>query len=341
MTKDELARRMDRPAAKLSPIFKGEKAITPDTALQLEKVVGVPAHIWAGLEAEYRLTLARQEEEQRREYLKQQTDLLSPFCYSQLVKLGAVAKCVDPIDRVLELQRFFGVTSLRRVLELRRYRVAFRRGGATTAAHSPEAVAAWLRLGEIKAQRLECASFSKTRLQASLEQLRGLTRLPAEEFQGTLHEVLSNAGVALVLCPHFPKTGAHGATFWIGQEKAVLMATIRGRWSDIFWFSLFHEIGHILLHSRRDVILEDGDDDPLVKRRESEADRFASDHLIPPDEYERFVSRRTFYPADIQDFARQTGIQPGIVVGRLQHDRLLRPSWGNDLRTRFAWKSQQ
>lgn len=64
MTKDELARRMDRPASKVSPIFKGEKAITPETALQLEKVVGVPAHIWTGLEAEYRLTLARQEKSQ-------------------------------------------------------------------------------------------------------------------------------------------------------------------------------------------------------------------------------------------------------------------------------------
>ena len=62
MTKDELAKRMDRPAPKLSAIFKGEKAITPDTALRLERGLGVPAHIWIGLESEYRLALARTEE---------------------------------------------------------------------------------------------------------------------------------------------------------------------------------------------------------------------------------------------------------------------------------------
>jgi HTH-type transcriptional regulator/antitoxin HigA len=60
MTKAELARRIDRPPCKLSAIFKGTKAITPDTALRLEKVVNIPAHIWVGLESEYRLTLARQ-----------------------------------------------------------------------------------------------------------------------------------------------------------------------------------------------------------------------------------------------------------------------------------------
>jgi HTH-type transcriptional regulator/antitoxin HigA len=62
MTKDELAKRMDRPAPKLSAIFKGEKVITPDTALRLERVVGGPAQIWIGLESEYRRALARTEE---------------------------------------------------------------------------------------------------------------------------------------------------------------------------------------------------------------------------------------------------------------------------------------
>src|SRR5690606_38631493 len=62
MSKDELAKRMNRPAAKLSAIFRGDKALTPDTALQLEKVTNVPAHIWNGLESEYRLTLARLQE---------------------------------------------------------------------------------------------------------------------------------------------------------------------------------------------------------------------------------------------------------------------------------------
>ncbi|RMD89790.1 MAG: addiction module antidote protein, HigA family, partial [Calditrichaeota bacterium] len=118
MTKDELARRMNRPAPKLSAIFKGQKAITPDTALQLEKVVGVPAHIWTGLEAEYRLTLARNQEVRETQKLRDETHLIRKFCYSELAKLGFVARKTKPVEKVLELQRFFGVTSLKNISTL-------------------------------------------------------------------------------------------------------------------------------------------------------------------------------------------------------------------------------
>src|SRR5262245_7727888 len=115
MSKDELAKRMNRPAAKLSAIFAGEKAITSDTALQLEKVVGVPAHIWTGLEAEYRLTLARLHEAREQRQLHDESELIAKFCYKELAEVGFVAKKTKPAVKVLELQRFFGVTSLRNI----------------------------------------------------------------------------------------------------------------------------------------------------------------------------------------------------------------------------------
>ena len=97
MSKDELARRMRRPAAKLSAVFKGVKAITPDTALQLEKVVGVPAHIWLGLEADYRLTLARRQSDAEVARLKEESKLATAYCYNQLARLGAVARTLSLI----------------------------------------------------------------------------------------------------------------------------------------------------------------------------------------------------------------------------------------------------
>lgn len=100
MTKDELAKRMNRPAPKLSAIFTGDRAITPDTALQLEKVVGVPAHIWTGLEAEYRLTLARQQEAEELQRLREESNLVTKFCCAALVKLGYVAKRTKPTEKV-------------------------------------------------------------------------------------------------------------------------------------------------------------------------------------------------------------------------------------------------
>lgn len=336
MTKDELARRMNRPAAKLSAIFAGDKAITSDTALQLEKVVGVPAHIWAGLEADYRLTLARLNEEREQQQLREESELITKFCYKELAELGLVAKKTKPAEKVAELQRFFGVTSLRNIPGLRRYQAAFRAGRRK---RSPEALAAWLRIGEVKGQKTVCAPFDADKLEKMLSELRSLTLQPPERFEPELHKRLAETGVALVLAPHLPKTYAHGATFWLGRDKVVLMLTLRGSWADIFWFSLFHELGHILLHlSKQEVILESDEVESANQAYEREADQFAADTLIPPDAYKSFVESGAYYRDKLESFASQAGIDAGIVVGRLQHDGHIKNSWHNQLRSRYGWK---
>ncbi len=337
MTKNELARRMNRPAPKLSAIFTGDKAITPDTALQLEKVVGVPAHIWTGLEAEYRLTLARNQEIQEMQRLRDESNLITKFCYSKLVKLGYVAKKTKPIEKVLELLHFFGVTSLQSIPALKRYQVAFRQGKGK---RSPEAIATWLRIGELQSQKEESAPFSKHALEMALPPIRSMTRQLPEEFETQLHQVLLDVGVVLVLCPHVPKTSVNGATFWLGQNKAVLMLTIRGSWADVFWFSLFHEIGHLLLHGKQMVFLEGDYRKNRLDKAEQEADQFAADILIPPDDYGAFVKTKAFYPQNIKDFAHHLGVDQGVIVGRLQKDKYLDPSWHNGLRSRFEWKNR-
>jgi HTH-type transcriptional regulator/antitoxin HigA len=336
MTKDELAKRMNRPAPKLSAIFKGDKAITPDTALQLEKVVGVPAHVWTGLEAEYRLALARRHHDEEQEQLKREGRLISRFRYADLARLGVVAKKTRSIDKVLALHKFFGVASLQTVLALRRYQAVFRSGKKD---RSPEAVAAWLRMGELQAQKMRCAPFRKKRLKDSLEALRAMTLQCPEDFQENLHHLLADTGVALVLSPHLPGTFAHGATFWLGRDKAVVMMTLRYAWADVFWFSLFHELGHILFHNRQVVILEGDNQDIAQKELEDEADQFAADTLIPPKPYSVFLNARRFFAEDIERFSRQMGMSTGIVVGRLQKEGHIKPSWHNKLRTRFEWKS--
>jgi len=336
MTKEELARRMDRPASKLSSIFRGKKVITPDSALQLEKVVGIPADIWTGLEAEYRLAMARQQEGKERERLKEETPLIKLFCYSNLAKIGVVPKFTKAIDKVLALQKFFGVTSLHNVTTLRRYAAVFR-CGSTKKARSPEAVTAWLRLGEIRAREIDCAPFDKIRLKAALNEIRGMTLELPKNFFIQLTNLLADAGVALVLCPHLPKTYAHGATFQLGREKIVLMLSIRGKWADIFWFSIFHELGHILLHDRNTIFVEYENGEPKMQKQEKEADEFAVNTLIPPKNWSVFIERKSFSHEDIRIFAHDVGVDAGIVVGRLQHEGFLQPAWKNNLRTLYEW----
>lgn len=329
MTKDELAKRMDRPASKLSHIFKGEKAITPETAIRLEKVVGVPAHIWTGLEAEYRLALARQEDAEQEMRLRAETKYVRKFCYAELAKLGEVDEHTKPIEKVRELHRFFGTLSLATIPTLTRYRPAYRLGAA--GGRSPEALAAWIRLGERRAAGIDCEPFCRARLRQALPDLRALTWQDPQRFMPALEERLASCGVALAACPHFPKTKAHGAAFHLRADKVVLMITMRGRWADIFWFRLFHEIGHILHHSLKEMIVEDEE----TSQREAEADQFAAETLIPQSAYESMVDAGRFNERTVSAFAKKIGVHPGIVVGRLQHEKRIEPNRLNGLRMRF------
>jgi HTH-type transcriptional regulator/antitoxin HigA len=340
MTKGELARRMVRPASKLSPIFKGTKAITPDTALQLEKVVGVPAHVWLGLEAEYRLTLARRQEAAEEKRLKREVGLLQPFRYADLVKAKAVAKRTKPVEKVRELQLFFGVASLTAVPEVRRYQHAFRQCASRKRGRSPEALAAWLRLGEQRGRGIACGPFNKAGLRQALDDIRVMTQQVPKVFLRRLGDVLAKAGVAPVLCAPFAGAEAHGATFWLLRDKAVLMLSTSGPWADVFWFRLFHGLGHILLHSRNEVIVEGEHPDHSGQDREESADRFAWDALIPPVAYRSFAAAGKYRPDSIRAFAKQIGIDPGIVVGRLHDEKRLDQAWCNELRTRYVWPKE-
>lgn len=337
MGKDELARRMNRPATKLTAIFKGEKAITPDTALQLEKVTSVPAHIWTGLESEYRLTLARLQEQKEAEKRKSETPLVTSYCYNELVKLEFVELKTRPIDKVEQLQKFFGVTSLYNLDNIKRYQPFFKQNFNKKSKVSSEAVVSWLRIGELEAYKIETNTYSESKLINLISALRGMTNLSPTKFQKEMISKFADAGVALVIVPHLPRTYAHGAAFWLNKNKAVIMTTIRGSWADIFWFSLFHEIGHLLLHNKQEVFIESTDVDFVTKKIEDEANKFAADNLIPSKEFNDFLKGKSFFKNDILQFALKMKIHPGIVVGRLQHDEIIDQSWHNDLREQYHW----
>ena len=333
MSQAELARRMGRPVQAISEIANGIKTITPDTALQLEQVLGVPAHIWTGLEAEYQLTKARSEAAVQVEH---ETDLAVCFPYPEIAKLGWVKPTRKRSEKVVELRRFFGVASLHNLEGVRAYAPAFRQSARNEVSH--EALVAWLRGGALEAEKIETQQFDSVKARTALQALRHLTREEPGGFLPKLKRALAEAGIAFVLLPHFPKTYTNGATFWLTPTKAVLMMTIRGSWADIFWFSLFHELGHILLHDKRHTFLEDGLDDPSWKNQEEEADVFAQKTLIPAALYRAFLKEGHFTATSISAFADEIDIAPGIIVGRLQHEGLL-PVNNHIHRSRYKWAS--
>lgn len=233
----EIARRMARPPQAINEIISGEKAITPETALQLERALGVPAHIWTGLEARYRLIKARQLEMKQ---LQKDLPFLKQIPYRNLARMGFIKKTQYKLEKIRELHRFFGVSGLSNMTNVKAYAPAFRCAHRRNA--SPYALAAWLKCVEMLAFRIATNQFIKEDLRSCIPKIRDLTLEPPDFFEPKLRKMLADCGVALVLMPHFPKTYAHGAAFWLAPEKAVIVMSIRGSWADIFWFGLFHEL---------------------------------------------------------------------------------------------------
>lgn len=312
LSQAELARRMGRPIQAINEIIQGTKAITSETALQLEKTLGLPAVFWLGLENLYRLAQARQQEMQQREL---EVELLKEFPYREMVKRGWVAAAKDAHQKVGELQKFLGVASLRTLPSVNAFNWAFRKKGAA----SPYAIAAWIRYAELQANQMNTAAFDMHKLRAVLPNLRRLTLQTPQESVSQLKHTLASCGVSLVIEPHLPKTYAHGAVFW-STNKPILILSFRGKWADIFWFTLFHELGHLVLHGKRPILETDNLIDKQLQRLETEADCFAQDTLIKPDDYKGFVQNQNFTPAEVVRFAQAIDIHSGVVVGRLQHD---------------------
>jgi HTH-type transcriptional regulator/antitoxin HigA len=143
----------------------------------------------------------------------------------------------------------------------------------------------------------------------------------------------------VVFVPELPKTCAWGATRWVSQSHAVMQLSLRYNTDDHLGFTFFHEAGHILLHGKRDVFVET--DEETQTQEEREADEFAREFLIPQREHAKFCRRRSFSCAAISRFAYELGIANGIVVGRLQHDKLLPRTNCNDLKRHFTWTNEE
>lgn len=177
----------------------------------------------------------------------------------------------------------------------------------------PGDTAAWIRQGELQAHEIECGPFDKKHFKEALQQIRSLTREQPEVFEPEMKRLCAEAGVAVALVREMKKVPWNGATRWLTPNKAMILLSLRGRGEDKFWFSLFHEAGHVLYDGKKDLLInDDSQDDP----REVKANDFASEWLIPEKHNSAIARFRA--KNEVVGMAESLGISPGIVAGRYQ-----------------------
>jgi len=332
MSQAELATRMGRPVKTINEIIQGKAAITAETALQLEQVLGIPASFWLRLEQQYQEALVRLAEEER---LKVWVEWLKEIPAREMMRRGWLPPCTSKPQQVLESLKFFGVASPEAWRAIWEHKVVVYRK-STALKSNFGAVTAWLRQGELEARDIECVPYNADAFRDALNHIRALTVDSVSFFQGELARVCANAGVAVVFVPELPRTGICGSTHWLTPTKALVQLSLRYKTDDQLWFTFFHEAGHILLHGKRQIFLEIDQKDR--KEAEDEANKFASNTLIDPTQWQRFIASDSYRTKmGIKEFAQQVGIAPGIVVGRLQHERRLPFDHCNDLKRHLEW----
>ena len=324
MSQADLARRTGTSPKHINQVIQGVAPLSTDTALALERVTGTPAAFWNNLEANYQLHRTKQAEAATAD---DDVAWVRSFPLAELRRQGVISAKRDPALIREEVFAFFGVASRKAWEQVwTAPAAAFRRSAAFRV--DDYATACWLRLGELEALATPSEPFDAARFRRALARIRRIVTTDPEIWGPVMREECAKSGVVVALIQEVKGSRAHGAARWLSPTKAMLQLSVRQRWADQFWFSFFHEAAHLLLHGKRDAFVdyagEGGDGE------EDEANLYAQRMLIPAEEEQRLKSLRT--ADEIQLFAHELRLPPGIVVGRLQHDRIVPYSFGHRLR---------
>lgn len=327
MTQVELAERMGKTPSKINDIISGKEPLTVSTAFQLEKVFGIDAQFWLNREILYRVNLSRIEQdealEECKEWLKiQPIKQLKECGYLKSEKIGP--------RMVEECLKFYGVASPNQWESIYVNQYVYGSYRKSTAVKSSlGGIASWLRIGEIEMQKLNLKPYDKTLFKQNLIKIKDLIRPHPEDFAFRLQEYCLDSGVGLIYTICIPNAPVSGVARWIGGNPLIQL-TDRYKTNDQFWFTFFHEVGHILLHGKKDMFIENLENNETNNEKEKEANEFANKNLLPEDitnDLPEIITER-----EIRAIARSNKTHPAIVLGHLQHLQIVPFNFGNSLK---------
>jgi len=331
LTKVDIAHRLDVHPTMITNITKGKKSIGPELAIKLEHVIGVSRNIWNNLNSSYQLSQAKQNE---KEQLDQYKDWANSFPLNFLKELSFIPATQNYQKIVLALLEFFNIsepevwdkyygTQTSQLRESLAYEC------------NQKPLATWIRAGEKFVEETIYKPYDKKLFKENLNKIKQLTREEPSTYIPKMKELCREAGVALTFVPEPKGISVYGGTKWMNKDTPLIIQSLRRKSNDHFWFTFFHEAGHILRHGKKEVFIYNDENE---SQKEDEADRFARKFLVDTKEYQKFVKNKKITQSSIQNFAYEQNLDPGIIVGFLQHDEQIKYSWHNGLKKKIDFE---
>lgn len=322
----ELANKMQTTPKAISELIEGKTVITPDVAKDLSMFLGATSDFWLNREEQYRKALANN-------YVSE--EWLKELPLKDMIKFGWIR---DVKDKFSECLAFFDVPDVK-TWRLKYAEVMNTTSFRTSSSYKADqgATVSWLRFGELEAQQIECDTWNEQAFERTLHEVKALTRKKSpKDFIPELLKACAACGVAVVVARTPNGCRASGATKFLNNDKAMLMLSFRYLSDDHFWFTFYHEAGHLMLHKSKSPIIEDNLASKNYTVEEKEANIFASEFLIP-HELQHELPHLRGNKRNIISFALKAGISPGIVVGQMQHRGIIDHKYLNSYKRRFDW----
>jgi HTH-type transcriptional regulator/antitoxin HigA len=337
---EDLALKLGCSHAVVRGLLSGAVAIDADLAVALSKHVGGTPKFWQLRQTKYQGALSRAAEAVP---TKAGADWVKKFPHGDMAKNGWIKQSRTREQLIKAYLAYFGVNNPAEwedryadFLKLTAFRTS------PTYQSKVGALSAWLRQGEIEAAQLLCARWNPKGLRKRLEEIRVFTKTKNPGyFLPRVMRICAELGVAVVFIRAPSGCTASGATRFLTPNKAIVLLSFRYLSDDHFWFTFFHELGHLLLH-KDNLTFIDGfafvdREESVSNQMEKEANDFSARVLIPENRRDELMDLKPNRDSIIR-FAYSVGVSAGIVVGQLQHHNVLKPHQMNFLKRRFDWQ---
>lgn len=309
LTQEDFAKRLDTTPKNLSLLIRGEQSLSIDMAMKLSRMIGTSVNYWLNLQNAYDALIAEFKSE---EELAKERKVFEYFDYKFFrdnYGLPDLPRKKD--EQIKEVRRFLNVATLT-VLCKRDMAVSFKSSTEGLTESSTIKANAMVQIATNKALKIDAPKFNKKKFEEAVKYALTLTR-NHEEFYPLIRNAFLESGVIFIILPNITGSKTNGATKKVG-DNIMLMVNDRRLNADSFWFTLFHEIGHII-NGDYGISFE-----KETGAQEDAADKFSEDCLIPSEQYKEFIERAQFDLQSIRYFAKKINRDPGIVLGRLQYD---------------------
>jgi addiction module HigA family antidote len=312
LTQEDFAKRLDTTPKNLSLLIRGEQSLSIDISMKLSRMLGTSVNYWLNLQNSYDAMIAEFKSEEELVEERKIFEYLDYKYFRDNYSLPDLPRKKD--EQIKAVREFLNISTLS-VLTKRDMSVSFRSSTKDITQANTVKANTMVQIATNKALKIDAPKYNKKKFEKSVEYALTLTKKHAE-FYPLIKESFLEAGVKFIILPNISGSKTNGATKKIG-DNIMLMVNDRRLNADSFWFTLFHEIGHII-NGDYGISFENE-----TGNQEEVADRYAEDILIPPDIYKEFLDRKKYDLQSIKTFASQIERDPGIVLGRLQNDGIV------------------